>query len=73
MQLKYLENIKSCLIVTFKRLQSVYQTFIGLIWFYGISIMTGYLMWNPVFTYILNIWFVNTYCQYNPLNDQFYI
>ena len=26
----------------------------GLIWFYGISIIVGYLMPNPVFTYILN-------------------
>ena len=25
---------------------------------------------NPVFTYILNIWFVNTFCTYTQLNDQ---
>ena len=33
----------------------------GLVGFYGISIIVGYLMPNPVFTYILNIWFVNTF------------
>ena len=27
----------------------------GLVWFYGISTIVGYLMPNPVFTYILNI------------------
>ena len=25
---------------------------------------------NPVFTYILNIWFVNTFCRYTRLNDR---
>ena len=25
---------------------------------------------NPVFTYISNIWFVNTFCRYIQLNDQ---
>ena len=36
----------------------------SLIWFYGISIIVGYLMPNPVFTYILNKWFANTFCRY---------
>ena len=27
----------------------------GLVWFYGISIVFGYLLPNPVYTYILNI------------------
>ena len=27
----------------------------GLVWFYGISNIVGYLMQNPVFTYIVNI------------------
>ena len=27
----------------------------NLIWLYGTSIIVGYLMQNPVFTYILNI------------------
>ena len=31
----------------------------GLVWFYGISTIVGYLMPNPVFTYTFNIWFVN--------------
>ena len=42
----------------------------GLVWFYGISNIVGYLMPNPVFTFILNIWFVNTFCRYTQLNDQ---
>ncbi len=25
---------------------------------------------NPVFTYTLNIWFVNTCCRYTQQNDQ---
>ncbi len=25
---------------------------------------------SPVFTYILNMWFVNTFCRYTQLNDQ---
>ena len=32
-----------------------------LVWFYGISTIASYLMPNPVFTYILNIRFVNTF------------
>ena len=39
-----------------------------LLWFYGISTIIGYLMSNPVFTYILDI--VNTFCRYTRLNDQ---
>ena len=31
----------------------------GLAWFYGISTIIGYFMPNPIYTYILNIWFVN--------------
>ena len=27
--------------------------------FYGLSIIVGYLMQNPVFIYIIYIWFVN--------------
>ena len=33
----------------------------GLIWFYGISTTVGYLMPNPFYTYILNIWFLHTF------------
>ena len=29
----------------------------GLLGFYGISTIVGYLMPNPLYTYIMNIWF----------------
>ena len=28
----------------------------GLVWFYGISTLVGYLMLNPVYSYILDIY-----------------
>ena len=28
----------------------------GLVWFYGIPTIVGYLMLNPLYTYILNIY-----------------
>ena len=37
--------------------------------FYGISTIVGYLMPSPVFTYILNIRFVNIFLD-TQLNDQ---
>ena len=41
----------------------------GLVWFYGISTIVGYLMPNPLYTYILNIydlvWF--GFMAYQPL------
>ena len=44
----------------------------GLVWFYGISTLVGYLMPNPVYIYIYiyisNIWFVNTFYRYTQLN-----
>ena len=46
------------------------EVIVCLVWFYGISIIVGYLMPNLVFTFILNIWFVNTFCRYTHLNDQ---
>ena len=40
----------------------------GFVGFYGISTIIGYLMPNPlsiyIYIYILNIWFVNTFCTY---------
>ena len=42
----------------------------GLLWSVGISNIVGYLMPNPVFIYISNIWFVNTFGRYTQLNDQ---
>ena len=38
--------------------------------FYGISSIIGYLMTNPVYTYISNTWFVSKFCRYPRLNDQ---
>ena len=43
---------------------------LGLVWFYSISNIVGYLMLNPVFTYIINIWIINIFCIYTQLNDQ---
>ena len=34
------------------------KVWFGLVWFYGISTIEGYLMPNPFYTYILNIWFL---------------
>ena len=42
----------------------------GLVWFYGISTIVGYLMPYPVFTYISNIWFVNAFFRYTQLMAQ---
>ena len=44
---------------------NVAYPFIGLIWFYGISTVVGHLMPNPFYTYILNIWFLNTFCTWH--------
>ena len=30
----------------------------GLVWFYGISIIVGHLILNPLYTYILNIYYL---------------
>ena len=42
---------------------------IGLVWFYGISTIAGYLMPNPFYTYISNMydlaWF--SFMVYQPL------
>ena len=39
----------------------------GSVWFYCISTIAGCLMPNPVFTFISNIWFINTFCRYTHL------
>ena len=43
-----------------------------LVWFgfYGKSTIVGYLISNPVFTYILITWFINLFCRYIQLKDQ---
>ena len=42
----------------------------GLVWFYGISTIVGYLMPNPAFTYILDICFVKIFYKDIMLNNQ---
>ena len=42
----------------------------GLVWFYGISTIVRYLMPNPLFTYILNIWFEKPNAKYSVGNGQ---
>ena len=50
-------NSKSCLYIYIEY---------NLVWFYDISTIVGYLMSNPVYTYILNmIWF--GFMAYQPL------
>ena len=34
----------------------------SLVWFYGISTTVGYIMPNPLYTFISNIQFVNIFC-----------
>ena len=41
----------------------------GLVWFYGVSTTISYSIPNPVFTYILNIRFINAFFA-TQLNDQ---
>ena len=36
--------------------KSMHCDLVGLVWFYGISTIVGYLMPNPLYTYILNIY-----------------
>ena len=50
--------------------KKLYSVGIELVGFYGISTVVGYLMPNHVFTYILDISFVNTFCRYIQLNDR---
>ena len=38
-----------------------------LVWFYDKSTIVGYLMPNSIFTHILNIWLINTFCWYTQL------
>ena len=42
----------------------------GLLWLYGISTIVSYLMQNPVYMYITNILFINTFCRDTLLNDR---
>ena len=56
--------INQCKLFNVKSFLYIYIKYIkfGLVGFYGISIIVGYLMSNPLYTYIFNIWFLNTFC-----------
>ena len=58
-----LSNAKSSLYIYIKYI------WFGLVWFYGISTIVGYLMPNPLYTYILNIYDLVWYdfMAYQPL------
>ena len=51
-------HIKHCRLFNAKSFLYIYIKYIwfGLVWFDGISATVGYLMPNPVYTYILNIY-----------------
>ena len=38
------------------------RIFFGLVCFYGISAIVSHLMLNPFYSYIQDIWFLNTFC-----------
>ena len=49
-------HIKHCRLFNAKSSLYIYIKYIrfGLVWFYGISTIVGYLMPNPLYTYIFN-------------------
>ena len=51
-------HINHCRLFNAKSSLYIYIKYIwfGLVWFYGISTIVGYLMPNPLYTYILNIY-----------------
>ena len=52
-------HINHCRLFNAKSSLYIYIKYVwfGLVWFYGISIIVGYLMPNPLYTYILNIYY----------------
>ena len=46
----------SYLLIICKQLEFQVTVFLGLVWFDGTSTIVGYLMPNPLYTYILNIY-----------------
>ena len=54
--------------VTFRKLTLLLGLF-GLVWFHGIPTLVGYLMPNPLYTYILNIYDLDLlgFMAYQPL------
>ena len=55
-------NILWLLIKLEKIIQISVLVSVYLFGFYGISVLVGYLIPNLFYTWILNIWFVNTFC-----------
>ena len=53
-------HINHCRLLNAKSSLYIYIKYIGfgLVWFYGISTIIGYLILNPVYTYILNIYMI---------------
>ena len=52
-------NINHCRLFnaeSFLYIYIIYMIWFDLVWFYGISTIVGYLMPNPLYTYILNIY-----------------
>ena len=51
-------HINNCRLFNAKSPLYIHGKYVGfyLAWFYGISIIVGYLMQNPLYTYILNIY-----------------
>ena len=75
--------INHCRLFNAKSSLYIYIKYIwfGLVWFYGISTTVGYLMPNPLYTYILNIymiwfglvlWHIN-YCRLFNAKSSLYI
>ena len=64
-------HINHCRLFNAKSSVYIYIKYIGfgLVWFYGISTIVGYLMPNPLYTYILNIYDLVWLCfmAYQPL------
>ena len=50
-------------------LASTFIVWFGLVWFYGISTIVGYVMTNPFYTSILNIYDLQTHFLITFLND----
>ena len=49
----YVDQIKLNKLISWKKKK---KTGLRLVWFYGISFIIGYLMPNPLYTYILNMY-----------------
>ena len=55
--------------LTIRKFNILSRTVKDLVVFYGISTLVGYLMLNPVYTYILNVYDLVWFCfmEYQPL------